>query len=238
VDCDDGVGCTVDSCNEGTDTCDNVPDDASCDNGMFCDGAEICDLVNDCQPGTPVDCDDGVGCTVDSCNEDADSCDNLPDDAACSDDGMFCNGTELCDPVADCSSTGDPCPTGELCNEELDVCEVVVGEVDLDIFKFKASKRVVVSDPDPPGQLVKIKLWVYNAGESDEMRRATVVGMQGTTVVYSESMMVHDMVDGEPTLYKFPSYDPVASGEIQWTATIADDDPDVDEAAATTMTVP
>jgi hypothetical protein len=185
-----------------------------------------------------VDCDDGVGCTADTCNEDSDSCDNVPDDGACPDDGMFCNGTEFCDPVADCSSTGDPCPAGELCNEELDVCEVVVGEVDLDIFKFQTSRRVLVSDPDPPGQLVKIKLWVYNAGESDEMRRATVVGMQGGTAVYSESLMVHDLVDGEPTPYKFPSYDPTASGEILWTATIADDDPDVDEAAATTLTVP
>jgi hypothetical protein len=61
--------------------------------------------------------------------------------------------------------------------------------------------------------------------------------MQGAAVVYSETMMVSDMIDGEPTLYKFLSYDPENVGMIQWTATIADDDPDVDEATATTMAV-
>ena len=94
--------------------------------------------------------------------------------------------------------------------------------------------RELVENPDAPGQVVKIKLWVYNAGEVDEPRLATVVGMQGATVVYSETMMVSDMIDGEPTLYKFLSYDPENAGMIQWTATIADDDPDVDVATATT----
>jgi hypothetical protein len=51
VDCDDGVGCTVDSCNEGTDSCDNVPTDGVCDNGLYCDGVEICDAQLDCQSG-------------------------------------------------------------------------------------------------------------------------------------------------------------------------------------------
>jgi hypothetical protein len=69
-----------------------------------------------------VDCDDGVGCTVDSCNEGTDSCDNIPDDALC-DNGLFCDGAEWCDPVADCQNGLDPCDPGETCNEEEDVCE-------------------------------------------------------------------------------------------------------------------
>ena len=123
VDCDDGVDCTDDSCNEGTDSCDNVPDDAYCDNGVYCDGAETCHATLDCQAGTAVDCDDGVGCTDDSCNEGTDSCDNTPNDAYCPDDGLFCNGTEYCDAVSDCSSTGDPCEPGEVCNEDTDTCD-------------------------------------------------------------------------------------------------------------------
>ncbi len=123
IDCYDGVDCTGDSCNEGTDSCDNIPNDAYCDNGVYCDGAETCDPVYDCQPGTAVDCDDGVGCTDDSCNEGTDSCDNIPNDAYCPDDGLFCNGTEFCDAVADCSSTGDPCEPGETCNEDTDACD-------------------------------------------------------------------------------------------------------------------
>ena len=99
--CDDGVACTIDDCDEVNDTCTNTPDDSVCDDGAFCNGAETCDAVSDCQVATPVDCDDGVGCTNDSCNEISDACDNLPDDSIC-DDGQFCNGAETCDAVLDC----------------------------------------------------------------------------------------------------------------------------------------
>ncbi|MCH8147333.1 MAG: hypothetical protein IH987_04965 [Planctomycetes bacterium] len=125
--CDDGVGCTDDSCNEGTDSCDNIANNANCEYGLFCDGAETCDPVLDCQSGTAPNCDDGVGCTDDSCNEGTDSCDNIANNANCPDDGLFCNGTEFCDAVADCSSTGDPCSGGEVCNEATDTCDPVGG---------------------------------------------------------------------------------------------------------------
>ncbi|MEM7354061.1 MAG: M36 family metallopeptidase [Acidobacteriota bacterium] len=121
VACGDGVSCTVDSCNEATDSCDNTPDNGLCSNGLFCDGAETCDVVNDCQAGTPVACGDGVSCTVDSCNEATDSCDNTPDDSLC-DNGLFCDGTETCDAVNDCQAGNDPCP-GQSCNESADICE-------------------------------------------------------------------------------------------------------------------
>jgi hypothetical protein len=123
VDCSDGVGCTVDSCDEATDSCDNTPDDAFCDNGVSCDGMEVCDSVNDCQPGTAVDCDDGVGCTDDSCDEDNDVCVNDPNDLNCTDDGLFCTGDEFCDAVMDCSAADDPCDAGTVCNEETDTCD-------------------------------------------------------------------------------------------------------------------
>jgi cysteine-rich repeat protein len=123
VDCSDGVGCTVDSCDEATDSCDNTPDDDLCDNGVFCDGTDVCDSVNDCQPGTAVDCDDGVGCTDDSCDEDNDVCVNDPNDLNCTDDGLFCTGDAFCDAVMDCSAAGDPCDAGTVCNEETDTCD-------------------------------------------------------------------------------------------------------------------
>ncbi|MCP4657257.1 MAG: hypothetical protein GY856_17750, partial [bacterium] len=162
--CDDGVGCTDDSCNEGTDSCDNVANDGNCDNGLWCDGAETCDAVLDCQAGTdpcpglgcdetgdvctclvngdcddgvfcngaevcnagvceagtPPTCDDGVGCTDDSCNVGTDSCDNTPDDAQC-DNGLFCDGAETCDVLLDCQAGGDPC-LGLPCDEANDEC--------------------------------------------------------------------------------------------------------------------
>ncbi len=66
--CDDGVSCTDDSCNEGTDSCDNVANDAHCDDGLFCNGTETCDAVNDCQGGT-APCTGGQ-----TCNETTDVC--------------------------------------------------------------------------------------------------------------------------------------------------------------------
>jgi hypothetical protein len=125
--CDDGVACTTDSCNEGTDSCDATPSDAACDNGVFCDGTETCDAVLGCQVGAAVNCDDGVGCTVDSCNNGTSSCDNTPDNGSCG-NGVFCDGAEFCDTVLDCQAGGDPCP-GEFCDEAGSSCN----ECELDI---------------------------------------------------------------------------------------------------------
>ncbi|MFC1890708.1 MopE-related protein, partial [Thermodesulfobacteriota bacterium] len=127
-DCDDGVGCTVDACNEDTDRCDHTPNDGLCDDSLWCNGAETCDEVNDCQAGEAPDCGDGVGCTVDTCNEDTDTCDHAGDDGLC-DDGFWCNGAETCNEVDDCQASEAPdCAdavscTEDTCNEETDTCE-------------------------------------------------------------------------------------------------------------------
>jgi hypothetical protein len=120
VDCDDAVACTNGSCNEGTDSCDNVPNHSYCTDGLYCNGVETCHATLDCQAGTAVDCDDTVACTVDSCNETTDACDNVPNDGAC-DDGLYCNGPEFCDAVNDCQPGSDPCP-GQGCDEGNNQC--------------------------------------------------------------------------------------------------------------------
>jgi hypothetical protein len=66
---------------------------------------------------------------VDTCDEVNDTCVNTPDDTACPDDGQFCTGLEICDPIAGCVSTGDPCPAGTVCNEDTDTCDVVTDKV-------------------------------------------------------------------------------------------------------------
>jgi len=121
--CNDGVACTDDSCNEGTDSCDNTPNNGLCDDGVYCNGAETCNASLGCQSGSAVNCNDGIGCTDDSCNEGTDSCDHVANDAYCPDDGQFCNGTEFCSAATDCSSTGDPCAGNETCNESTDTCD-------------------------------------------------------------------------------------------------------------------
>ena len=127
VNCDDQVGCTVDACDDEADECVNTADDGECDDGLWCNGAETCHAVDDCQAGTPVNCDDQVGCTVDACDDEADECVNTADDGEC-DDGFWCNGAETCDASADCQSGVAPncidqvdCTVDE-CDEDADEC--------------------------------------------------------------------------------------------------------------------
>ena len=125
--CDDGVSCTVDSCDEDADRCVNVPDDSACDDGAWCNGAETCDADAGCIGGEAPDCDDGVGCTIDACDEEVDKCFNAPDDFAC-DDGAWCNGAETCDANVGCvDGTAPDCAdaidcTFDFCDEDEDAC--------------------------------------------------------------------------------------------------------------------
>jgi len=175
--CGDGDACTTDVCApdtssqgfscthepvscSGGDVCDPADgscvacvDDADCDDGLFCNGAETCDTS-----GAAVACvSAGDPCAASpnapQCDETADGCvECLTDahcpapetcqagacaappvactgDADCPDDGLFCNGDEICDdsgPAAVCSHTGSPCtddtPT---CVEATDTCEAI-----------------------------------------------------------------------------------------------------------------
>ena len=130
--CVDNVDCTQDACNESTDSCIHQASDEACDNGVFCDGAELCDPLNGCQAGSPVVCNDAIPCTVDTCSNELARCDYQPDHAACS-DTLYCNGQEQCDPsqggcVADSSWTdcddGIPC-TEDSCSEADGQCRNV-----------------------------------------------------------------------------------------------------------------
>jgi VCBS repeat-containing protein len=123
--------------------------------------------------------------------------------------------------------------------------------VDLDIAKFKVTPKFRFANKQP----FKIMLMVKNNGDVDSPRPATVIGVQNGIEIYNETMMVSAPVqdddewddnnmkrndddeddDDERSVFKFPKYTPTASGIIIWTATIADDDPDVDEATTKTM---
>ncbi|MHC5110208.1 MAG: hypothetical protein ACYTHJ_10060 [Planctomycetota bacterium] len=103
------------------------------------------------------ECDDGVGCTDDSCVDNA--CVNTPNDSFCADDGEFCNGSEFCDVLADCTSNGDPCLPGEFCNETTDACDECVENIDCADGEFCNGDEVCVAGSceagtDPcPGQM-------------------------------------------------------------------------------------
>ena len=94
-DCDDGNPCTDDDCM--TNACSNVPDDSNDPNDdQFCNGLEVdCDAgVIVIQPGSIPDCEDGLPCTDDSCDEVNDVCINDPIPSSCAIGGAcFAEGT-------------------------------------------------------------------------------------------------------------------------------------------------
>ena len=66
----------------------------TCDNGVFCDGLEAC-VDGECVAGDPVVCDDGIGCTIDSCDPEEDACVHEADHALCG-CGETCDTEEGC----------------------------------------------------------------------------------------------------------------------------------------------
>jgi len=139
-DCDDAVACTIDACDELADACVNVPSNGLCDNGAWCDGAETCDALAGCLPGTAPNCDDAVACTIDACDELADACVNVPSNGLCA-NGAFCDGDEVCDVLLDCQPGAAPCTLAQWCHEADDQC-VDYGDGDtepdgdVDLFDF------------------------------------------------------------------------------------------------------
>ena len=112
------------TCDEATDSCTtSCTDDAGCDDGDPCNGAETCDLTDPdagvCAGGTAPDCDDGDACTTDSCDaNDA----NADPDTGCVNTDITCDAGETCVGgacVKECTSAAgcddnDPC-TNDSC---------------------------------------------------------------------------------------------------------------------------
>jgi hypothetical protein len=87
--CDDGIDCTTDSCDASNGgACVFVPSDNSCDDGLYCNGTEICAAGMGCQPGDPVECDDEQTCTEDSCDEVEKKCIYTPVPGKCICEGV------------------------------------------------------------------------------------------------------------------------------------------------------
>lgn len=94
--CDDGLACTLDRCDQQLHVCTHAPRDAMCDDGVFCDGTETCDPSAGCVQA-PRDCADSVSCTVDTCDEVAKQCKHAPDDS-------LCPISHVCDPQLGCQA--------------------------------------------------------------------------------------------------------------------------------------
>ncbi len=125
--CDDGVACTFDRCDLELSRCRFKRDDSVCDNGVYCDGAEVCDQKLDCSAGIPPSCTDGNVCTIDACVEADHSCTHALRDAdGDGDPDAHCGGGDCADDDPLISSAAP-----ETCGNGLDDdCDQAVDEPD------------------------------------------------------------------------------------------------------------
>jgi cysteine-rich repeat protein len=97
---DDNVCNGMETCDMGTHTCvdgEPLPAGAECDDGLFCTAVDTCSASHLCT-GTGDPCDDERDCTVDTCDESANSCGHAVVEGACLISGV-------------CYDDGDPSPT-------------------------------------------------------------------------------------------------------------------------------
>ncbi|NMC70993.1 MAG: hypothetical protein GYA57_13140 [Myxococcales bacterium] len=78
--CDDGIECTVDTCDEELDRCNHTPDHSVCQDGVICNGEEQCQPGTGCATGPRPDCRDTSACTIDNCVEERGGCVHDPRD--------------------------------------------------------------------------------------------------------------------------------------------------------------
>jgi len=113
--CNDGNGCTDDSCGGGV--CLFAANTATCNDGDGCTLSDAC--TETICAGVPKDCTDGAQCTFDSCG--IAGCKHIPDPAKCDDDQICTSDTCTSDgcqhmPNSNPCDDGDPCTLGDKCN--------------------------------------------------------------------------------------------------------------------------
>ena len=110
--------------------------------------------------------------------------------------------------------------------------------VDVDVTRFSVAKRLDISR----GGTAAPKAVVVNAGTA---AGTATIQVEGTApdangvpqVVYTASQDV-TLLPAATAKVLFPAFVPTAAEIVTWTVTVADQDPDVDVATATTKVVP
>jgi len=130
---DDTISCTTDLCDEDADIILHVPNHDICSNGLYCDGQETCSSVSGCIGGIVPSINDGITCTIDSCDEVNDEISHTSDHSICQ-NGLWCDGEERCDTQFGCigenapncadslSCSTDSCDEGTLNDDNIGEC--------------------------------------------------------------------------------------------------------------------
>jgi hypothetical protein len=235
---------------EADEDCESCPTDCGKVSGALC-GNKLCEIGDgedfnscpadcagsssggnafNCTAGDPADPDnpgtncgfaaDGYTVEFDGCITNGFFCRVKPRVPACCGDAL-CEGQE----------------TPATCEND---CKVVV---DLDIVKFQVPKNAKVGS-----EITRLQLTVENPNGGEDMRPATLVGMQNGNVIYNQTRDVWDLSGNGRSRFAFPacSTEPIPgypdgtcpqlpeAGTINWTVEILDDFPDDDTATATT----
>jgi len=148
-DCNDGNLCTIDTCKsdnyDGTNLssmCVHTP--KPCEDGNKCNGEYVCDAATgSCVIDVaPVDCDDGMACTIDTCNTSTGQCHhNL---RTCN-DGNDCTLNDRCDNSTGCVfQNAEPnccgnaqCEDGEEDTCALDCSDEISTSVDTSVARYR-----------------------------------------------------------------------------------------------------
>ena len=94
--CDDGLDCTLDGCDTAFERCRHLPNHELCDDGVYCNGTEVCAPSLGCRAAAVPTCSDEDTCTIDTCIESSQSCHHEPRDADGDGDPVRACGGEDC----------------------------------------------------------------------------------------------------------------------------------------------
>jgi hypothetical protein len=121
--CDDGEGCTSDSCDPATGCVfEAVGDGLDCDDGDLCTSGDTC-VAGECASNNETPCDDGNPCTDDGCDSEA-GCFFVPVRGLPCEDGSVCTVGDTCVQGA-CVGDALLCDDGEQCT--FDYCHPLQG---------------------------------------------------------------------------------------------------------------
>jgi len=147
VGCDDGESCTEDLCHPAK-GCIHMPLAGPCEDGNACTLGDECD-DGACAPGVVNSCNDGVSCTLDTCEAET-GCIHFPDHGKC-DDSKPCT-TDSCDLQAGCVHVPQAPCCGNGIVEPPEECD------DGNALSFDGCSAACVIEPIPkctsPGKLV------------------------------------------------------------------------------------
>lgn len=190
---------------------------ARCDDGVFCNGKELCDPDGEeCLPGTPERCDDGDECTLDRCDAQTDRCvqERSPRDRdrdgfdACGGDCDDANAavhpgaTELCNAVdEDCDQAADE---GLLsaCNDCRPGCRLLYLPPLGDVWRPTEANSDAVVVEDETGPLVlsfatqqRFDAWIANFVDGKVTKLDTRDGAQ---IARYDSVLIDGSNGAEP----------------------------------------